>query len=88
MWTRGFAVACHVIRGPQAVEGREQQLSIFHGLSERFSLFDQQACSLHSLLGFRRRVPFDMEEWSYERDLKLNLFATQRGRGRQWRRSG
>ena len=48
-------------------------------------MFDQQACPLHSRLGFRRRIAFDMEEWIYKRDLKLDLLATQRGRRGQVR---
>ena len=73
------------VRDPEAVEDREQQQRVFGRLSERFSLFDQQTCPLHSRLGFRRGIPFDMHEWGYERDLKLDLFATQRRRGRQHR---
>src|SRR5258708_37150530 len=38
---------------------------------------------LTSRLGLRRGVPFDMHEWGYECDLKLDLLATQRGSGRQ-----
>ena len=53
------------------------------GLSERFSLVDQRTRLLRSRLGFWRGEPFDMEEWSYERDLNLDLFAAQRGAGRQ-----
>jgi hypothetical protein len=49
------------------------------------SLFDQQTCVLHGRLGFRRSVPFDMHEWGYERDLQLDLLATQRGSGGQSR---
>jgi hypothetical protein len=44
-------------------------------LSERFSLIDQRTRPLRSRLGFWRGEPFDMEEWSYERDLNLDLFA-------------
>ena len=73
------AVERHVSSRPRAVEDREQQQRVFGRLSERFSLFDQQTCPLRSRLGFRRGISFDMHEWSYERDLKLDLFATQRG---------
>ena len=79
------AIERHVVRDPEAVEDREQQQRVFGRLSERFSLFDQQTCPLRSRLGFRRSIPFDMDEWGYERDLKLDLFATQRGRGGQGR---
>ena len=40
------------------------------------------ACPLGSRLGFRRSIPFDMHERGYDRYLKLDLFATQRGSGR------
>ena len=79
------AVERHGVRDPKAVEDRKQQQRVFGRLAERFSLFDQQTCPLHSRLGFRRRIAFDMDEWSYERDLKLDLLATQRGRGGQGR---
>ena len=77
------AVERHDVRDPEAVEDREQQQRVFGRLSERFSLFDQQTCPLRSRLGFRRGIPFDMDEWGYERDLKLDLLATQRRRGGQ-----
>ena len=82
------AVERDKVRDPEAVEDREQQQRIFGRLSERFSLFDQQTCPLRSRLGFRRGIAFDMHEWGYERDLKLDLLATQRGRGGQGSRSG
>ena len=63
------AIECHIVRDPEAVEDREQQQRVFGRLSERFGLFDQQTCPLHSRLGFRRSIPFDMHEWGYERDL-------------------
>jgi hypothetical protein len=83
-----LAVERHVVRDPEAVEDSEQQKRIFRALSERFSLFDQQTCPLLSRLGFRRRIPLDMDERSYERDLKLDLFAAQRRRGGQGRNLG
>ena len=79
------AVERHIVRGPEAVEDREQQQWVFGRFSERFRLLDQQTCPLRSRLGFRRRIPFDMDERGYERDLKLDLFAAQRGRGGQGR---
>ena len=79
------AVERHKVRDPEAVEDREQQQRVFGRLSERFSLFDQQTCPLHGRFGFRRGIPFDMDEGVYERDLKLDLLATQRGRGGQGR---
>ena len=67
------AIERHIVRDPEAVEDREQQQRVFGRLSERFRLFDQQTRPLHSRLGFRRGISFDMDEWSYERDLKLDL---------------
>ena len=63
--THYVAVERHVVRDPEAVEDREQQQRVFGRLSERFSLFDQQTCSLRSRLGFRRCIPFDMDERRY-----------------------
>ena len=80
-----IAVECHKVRGPEAVEDREQQQRVFGRFSERFSLLDQQTCLLCSRLGFRRGIAFDMDEWGYERDLKLDLLATQRRRAGQRR---
>ena len=77
-----FAVERHEVRDPEAVEDREQQQWVFGRLSERFSLFDQQTCPLRSRLGFRRGIAFDMHEWGYERDLKLDLL---RDAARAWR---
>ena len=82
------AVERHKVRDPEAVKDREQQQRIFGRLSERFSLFDQQACPLDSRLGFRRRIAFDMDEGVMQRDLKLDLFATQGGRCRARSQSG
>ena len=62
---RSIAVERHVVRDPEAVEDREQQQWIFGSLSERFSLFDQQTGAFHSRPGFRRGIPFDVEEWGY-----------------------
>src|SRR5215472_4403375 len=79
------AVRCNVIRHPDTVEHGEQQQRIFGRLSERFSLLDQQTCSLHGCLGFLSAIALDREEWGYECNLELDLFATQRGRGGQGR---
>jgi hypothetical protein len=43
-----------------------------------FSLFDQQTCPLYGCLGFRRGIPFGLHDWCYDRDLQLDLLATQR----------
>jgi len=77
------AVERIVVGDKQAVEDREQQQWVFDRLAECFSLFDQQTCLLRSRLGFRRGISFDMEEWGYEGDLKLDLFSAQRWRGGQ-----
>ena len=83
--THNVAIERHKVRDPKAVENREQQQRVFGRLAERFSLFDQQTRPLRSRLGFRRGVSFDMDERAYERDLQLDLLATQRGRGGQSR---
>ena len=41
------------------------------GLSEHFSFFDQQTCSLHIRFGFGRGITFDMHDRVYQRGLKL-----------------
>ena len=70
-------------RGPGAVEEVEREQRVFKRLSQRFSLFHQQTCLRRSGLRFRRSKPFDMDEWGYDRDLELDLLATQRGRAGQ-----
>ena len=80
-----IAIECHEVRDEDAVEDREQQQRVFGRFSERFSLFDQQTCPLYSRFGFRRSISFDMDERGDERDLKLDLLATQRGRAGQGR---
>src|SRR5262249_56710087 len=74
--THTVGVERYNVRGPRAVKNREQQQRIFGRLPERFGLLDQQTCPLDSSPGFRRRVAADMEEWGYECNLKLDLFAT------------
>ena len=49
---------------PKAVEDREQQQRVFGRLAERLGLFDQQTCPLRRRLGFRRGIPFDVDERS------------------------
>ncbi len=80
-----IAIECHMVRGPEGVEDREQQQRIFGRLSQRFGLLDQRACLLRSRLGFGGGIAFDMHEWGDERDLKLDLLATQRRRAGQGR---
>jgi len=66
-------------------EDGEQQQRVFRALSERFRLFNQEACLLQCFLSFGRSIAFDVHERGYERDLKLNLLATQRWRRGQGR---
>src|ERR1700746_866247 len=67
-------------RVKQSVESRKQQQRILGRLAECFRLVDQQTRPLRDCLGFRRSLPFDMLEWVYQRNLKLDLFATKRWR--------
>ena len=83
-----IAVERDEVRDPEAVEDREQQQRVFGRLSERLSLLDQQTCPLRSRFGFWRRIAFDVDQRRYERDLKLDLLATQRGRAGQGSQSG
>src|SRR5215472_7990593 len=77
--TTDITVEGNCVRAPKRVENRKQQQRIFWGLSECFRLFDQQTCPLCSCLSFGCRISFDMDEWVYERDLKLYLRLAQRG---------
>src|SRR6516162_9815771 len=74
---------CHKAPEPEPVEDGKQQQWVLWGFSQRFSLFDQQAGALHGRLSFGRDISPDMEERGYERDLKLDLLATQRRSGGQ-----
>ena len=60
-------------RGPRtiAVDLREALRSL--------RLVRSETCPLHRRLGFRRGISFDVNERSYQRDLKLDFLATQRG---------
>src|SRR4029077_17664469 len=53
------------------------------GGSPKVSDWSQQTCPFYSCLGLRRSVTFDLHQWTYQRDLELDLFATQFGRGGQ-----
>ena len=81
----GVAVERHKVRDPEAVEDREQQQRIFERLSELLRSLDQRACPLDGRFDFRRGIPIDVDERSYERDLKLDLLTTQRRRAGQGR---
>ena len=75
-----IAIECHDVCGEDTLENREQQQRVFRGLSEHISLFEQQTRLLYGGFGFRRSKTFDVDERGYERYLKLDLFAAQRGR--------
>src|SRR5580698_11008673 len=77
------AIEGHKVRYPEGVKNGEQQQRVFRRLSQRFSLLDQQTRLLRSRLGFGSGIAFDMDEWGDERDLKLNLLATQGRRAGQ-----
>ena len=81
------AIESYMVRDPETVEDREQQQWVFRRFSERLGLLDQQTCPLHSRFGFRRSISLDLHERGYERDLKPDLLAAQRGRGGQCRQS-
>ena len=81
----GITIERHEVRAKESPEDREQQQRIFGRLSQRFGLLDQQTCLLGSRLGFGGGIAFDMHEWGDERDLKLDLLATQRRRAGQGR---
>src|SRR3984893_5045660 len=78
-----IAIECHIVRYPECVEDLEQQQRFVGRLSQRFSLLDQQTCLLRSRHGFGGGSAFDMDEWGDERDLKLDLLATERRRAAQ-----
>jgi hypothetical protein len=82
---RSVTVERNEVPDPAAIEDQEQQQWIFGRLAEVFRSFDQRTRLPHSGLGFRRGVPVDMDKWSYERDLKSDLLATQRRRVGQGR---
>ena len=67
------------------MESRIQQQRILGRLAECFRLVDQQTRPLRGRLGFRRGLPFDMHEWVYQCNLKLDFFATKRRGGGQCR---
>jgi hypothetical protein len=73
------------VRDPERVADGEQQQRVFGRLSQRFRSLDQQTCLLRSRFGFSGGIAFDVDEWGYERDLKLDLLATQRRRAGQGR---
>ena len=77
-FARGMAVGFDYGRGEGCPEYGEQQQRIFERIAKCFGLLDQHSCPLCRRLRFRRGIPSDMDEWSYERDLKLDFITTQR----------
>src|SRR5215471_2338653 len=77
------AIERNEARCPETEQYREQKQWILRRLSEGFSLFDQQTCSLCSGLSFRSTISFDVHKRGYGRNLKLDMLTAQRGRGRQ-----
>ena len=69
----------------KAEEDREQQQRVFCWLSKRVGFFDQETGALHRCFGFGRSKPFHVQKRIDERDLKLDLLATQRQCGGQRR---
>jgi hypothetical protein len=64
-------IGCHLVLNAtklavQMPQRTENNSSRFGCLTERFGLFDHQACSLRRRLGLRRRIPFYMHERAYE----------------------
>src|SRR5712664_773487 len=78
------AKPCNV-RLPQTVESRKQQQRILGRLTECFSLFYQQKRPLRGGPGFWGGLPFDILEWVYQCNLKLDFFTTKRRRAGQGR---
>ena len=72
-FARRFAIECHHVRGPRAMEDREQQQRVFGSFSEHFRLFDQHPRSLDGRFGLWRSVAFHVEERGYERHLELDF---------------
>ena len=64
-----MALERYKVSSPEAIEDRKQQQWVFGRFSEYFRFLNQHACLLRSRLGFRRGIPFDVDEWGYERDL-------------------
>ena len=80
------AIKCHKVRDPEAVEDREQQQRVFGRLSASASACSISRCARSTAaLVSGAAYPFDMDERGYQRDLKLDLLAAQRRRGRQRR---
>jgi hypothetical protein len=75
-----IAVERDIIGDPEAVKDSKQQQRLIEWFSDRLCLLHQQPCALGSSLRFWRGKPLDMDKRSYETDLKLDLFAAERGR--------
>src|SRR5215471_15835846 len=62
------AIERNEARCPETEQYREQKQWILRRLSEGFSLFDQQTCSLCSGLSFRSTISFDVHNQSDRSD--------------------
>jgi len=80
-----IAIECYEVRNPKGIDDRENQKRVLWSFSEGFGLLDQQTGTFGSRPGFGRCISIDVNEWGYERDLKVDLLATQCGRSGQGR---
>ena len=75
------AIERHKVYVPKAEEDREQQQRVFGGSPNASACsISRRACSAAALVS-GAAYPLTWHERCYERDLKLDLLATQRGRG-------
>ena len=81
-------IECHECCDEETIENREHQQRVFGRFAASFRLVDQQTCVFRSRFRFRRCPSFDVNKWSYESDLELDLLAAQPGSGRQGRNLG
>jgi hypothetical protein len=80
-----LAVERHEVRHPDAVESGKQQQRVLQWVSEHVRQIDQLACFIERSPCIGRRMTLGMHQYVRKRDLQLDLFAVQRGRGRQSR---
>lgn len=77
----GVAIEPKEVRRPEGADDRRQLRGRL--LTERFDLLDKQPRSLLGRPGLGRSPPLGEHQRARERDLKLDLRATQRRTGRQ-----
>ena len=77
----GVAIEASPVRRPETGEDHRQLLGRL--LSEGLGAFDELARSLLGHPGLGRSVPLCVHQSACERELKLDLIATQRRSGRQ-----